>query len=85
MERAASAEVKFWVNGKEAATGTARSTVPAGFTVTETLDVGIDLNSHVAEDYFDKVPFKFEGTPETAPSQKTLTRNPLRMRLPDDD
>jgi arylsulfatase len=59
--RGVPAELKFWINGKEAATGTVRSTVPAGFTVTETFDVGMDLNSPVANDYYDKVPFKFEG------------------------
>jgi arylsulfatase len=36
--------------------------VPAGFTVTETFDVGMDLNSPVANDYFDKAPFKFKGS-----------------------
>jgi arylsulfatase len=55
------AELKFWINGKEAATGKVRSTVPAGFTVTETFDVGMDLNSPVANDYYDKAPFRFEG------------------------
>jgi arylsulfatase len=60
--RGVPAKLKFWINGKEAATGTVRSTVPAGFTVTETFDVGMDLNSPVADAYFDKVPFAFEGT-----------------------
>jgi arylsulfatase len=60
--RGVPAELRFWINGKEAATGTVRSTVPAGFTVTETFDVGMDLNSPVADAYFDKVPFEFEGT-----------------------
>jgi arylsulfatase len=59
--RGVPADLKFWINGKEAATGTVRSTVPAGFTVTETFDVGMDLGSPVANDYYDKVPFKFEG------------------------
>ena len=36
--------------------------MPAGFTVTETFDVGMDLNSPVADAYYDKAPFKFEGT-----------------------
>lgn len=60
-ERAAAAVLKFWINGKEAATGTVRRTVPAVFTASETFDVGMDLNSPVADDYFDKAPFKFEG------------------------
>ena len=61
-ERAAPADVKFWINGKEAATGKVRRTVPAVFTASETFDVGLDTSSPVADDYFDKAPFKFEGT-----------------------
>jgi arylsulfatase len=60
-ERAAPAEVKFWINGKEAATGTVQRTIPGGFTGSETFDVGTDLLSPVADAYFDKAPFKFEG------------------------
>jgi hypothetical protein len=62
MERAAPAELKFWINGKEAATGTVQRTVPATFTASETFDVGMDTCSPVADDYFDKAPFKFEGS-----------------------
>lgn len=61
-EAAASAEVKFWINGKQAATGTVQRTVPAAFTASETFDVGMDTSSPVANDYFDKAPLKFEGT-----------------------
>jgi len=61
-ERAAPADVAFWINGKEAATGKVRRTVPAVFTASETFDVGLDTSSPVANDYFDKAPFKFEGT-----------------------
>ncbi len=61
-EAAAPAQVKFWINGKEAATGTVRRTIPAVFTASETFDVGMDTNSPVADDYFDQVPFAFEGT-----------------------
>ena len=57
MERAAPAKLKFWINGEEAATGTVQRTVPATFTASETFDVGMDLNSPVANDYYDKVPF----------------------------
>jgi len=56
------AEVKFWINGKEAATGTIERTVPSGFTSSDGFDVGMDTLSPVADDYFDKAPFKFEGT-----------------------
>jgi arylsulfatase len=62
MQRAAAAEVKFWINGKEAAKGTVQRTIPAFFTASETFDVGMDLSSPVANDYFDKAPFVFEGT-----------------------
>jgi arylsulfatase len=55
------AELTFWINGKEATKGTVQRTVPLIFTPSETLDVGMDLNSPVADAYFDKAPFKFEG------------------------
>ena len=61
LERAAPAEVKFWINGKEAATGTVQRTIPGTFTASETFDVGLDTNSPVADDYFEKAPFQFEG------------------------
>jgi hypothetical protein len=62
MERAAPAELKFWINGEEAATGTVERTIPAVFTASETFDVGMDTSSPVADDYFDQAPFAFEGT-----------------------
>ena len=61
MGRGVPAELIFWINGKEAAKGTVQRTV-AGFTASETFDVGMDLNSPVADAYFDKAPFKFEGS-----------------------
>ena len=57
LERAAPAEVTFWINGEEAASGQVRLTVPGTFTASETFDVGCDTNSPVANDYFDKAPF----------------------------
>jgi len=62
MERAAPADLKFWINGEEAATAKLQRTVPGGFTASETFDVGMDIGSPVADDYFDKAPFEFEGT-----------------------
>ncbi|MCB1069846.1 MAG: arylsulfatase, partial [Kiritimatiellae bacterium] len=62
MQRAAPAELTFWINGEEAAQGTVQRTIPAFFTASETFDVGMDIGSPVADDYFDKAPFKFEGT-----------------------
>jgi len=61
MERAAPAELKFWINGEPASGGTVRRTVPATFTASETFDVGMDTSSPVANAYFDKAPFEFEG------------------------
>ena len=60
-ERAAPAELTFWINGNEVARGTVERTIPAGFTASETFDVGMDLNSPVADDYFDRAPFAFNG------------------------
>jgi arylsulfatase len=34
----------------------------SGFTASETFDVGMDLNSPVADAYFDKGSFPFEGS-----------------------
>ena len=59
--RGVRAELKFWINGKEAATGKVQRTIPMVFTASETFDVGMDTSSPVANDYFDKAPFKFEG------------------------
>jgi arylsulfatase len=64
FERAAPAEVTFWINGKQAATGTVKRTIPAGFTASETFDVGMDTSSPVADDYFEQAPFAFNGTIE---------------------
>jgi hypothetical protein len=62
LERAAPAELTFWINGEQAATGTVQRTVPAVFTASETFDVGMDTSSPVANDYFDRAPFEFQGT-----------------------
>jgi arylsulfatase len=61
MQPAASAELTFWINGEEAMRGTVQRTVPLIFTASETFDVGMDTLSPVADAYFDKAPFKFEG------------------------
>jgi hypothetical protein len=36
--------------------------LPAAFTASETFDVGVDLGSPVSIDYFDRRPFRFNGT-----------------------
>jgi len=58
----APANIAFWINGEEAASVTIPLTVPSAFTAAETFDVGSDTCSPVANDYFEKAPFPFEGT-----------------------
>jgi arylsulfatase len=58
---AAPADVVLLVDGKEVARTTVKRTVPAAFTASETLDVGVDLGSPVSLAYFDRRPFAFEG------------------------
>jgi len=60
-QRAAPAELTFWINGSEVARGTVERTIPAAFTASEGFDVGMDTNSPVADAYFDRAPFAFTG------------------------
>ncbi|MBN3521065.1 arylsulfatase [Algoriphagus lutimaris] len=55
-------EVSIYVDGKEVAKGIVPVSAPLGFTANDCLDVGIDLGSPVSIDYYDKAPFKFNGT-----------------------
>ncbi len=55
------ADVVLSVDGQEAARVTVRRTVPAAFTASECLNVGVDLGSPVSPHYFDRRPFKFNG------------------------
>ena len=57
----APADIVLSVDGKEVARTTAKMTVPAAFTASETFDVGTDLGSPVSRDYFERRPFKFVG------------------------
>jgi hypothetical protein len=57
----AAADVLLTVDGKEVAGTTVTRTVPGAFTASETFDVGADLGSPVALDYYDRAPFRFEG------------------------
>ena len=57
----APADIVLSVDGKEVARTTAKMTVPAAFTASESFDVGIDLGSTVSRDYFERRPFKFDG------------------------
>ncbi len=58
----APAEVILSVDGAEVARTTVERTVPAAFTASETFDVGVDLGSPVSRDYFDRRPFRFDGS-----------------------
>ncbi len=60
-ERMAPATITLKVNGKEVGQGRIERSVPAIFTASESFDVGVDLASPVALDYFDRAPFKFNG------------------------
>lgn len=55
------ATVTFRVNGKQVGQGRILRSVPGGFTASETFDIGVDLGSPVALDYYDRAPFKFNG------------------------
>jgi hypothetical protein len=57
----AAAAVVLKVDGEDVATLDVKRTVPAAFTASETLDVGVDLGSPVSLDYFDRGPFTFNG------------------------
>jgi arylsulfatase A-like enzyme len=52
------------VNGEVIVTGQVPISAPLLFTANDCLDIGIALGSPVSLDYYDKVPFKFNGTIE---------------------
>ena len=60
-ERLGPATLTLKVNGKEVAQGRIERSVPGTHTVSETFDIGADLNSPVSLDYYDRAPFKFNG------------------------
>jgi hypothetical protein len=64
MERMAPATLTLTVNGEQVAQGRIERSVPAGHTASETFDVGKDLGSPVALDYYDRAPFEFNGSIE---------------------
>ena len=57
----APADIVLSVDGKEVARTTAKMTVPAAFTASESFDVGTDLGSTVSRDYYERRPFNFTG------------------------
>jgi arylsulfatase len=57
----APATVTLTVNGKQVGQGRIERSVPSIHTASETFDVGADLGSPVALDYYDRAPFRFNG------------------------
>ncbi len=57
----APADIVLSVDGKEVARTSTKMTVPAVFTASESLDIGVDLGSLVSRDYAERRPFKFDG------------------------
>ena len=57
-------KVTMKAGGKVVAEGTVPISAPLLFTANDCLDIGIALGSPVSLDYYDKVPFKFNGTIE---------------------
>ncbi|MGO4395750.1 hypothetical protein AB4Z46_30775, partial [Variovorax sp. M-6] len=55
------AQIVLRVDGAEVGRTNVPYTLPLAFTATETFDVGVDLGSPVALDYFDRAPFRFNG------------------------
>ena len=68
----------------QAAEGKVQRTVPAGFTGSETFDVGMDTCSAVADAYFDKAPFEFEGKLKRLYFKNLSVEQPAFVGLPDD-
>ncbi len=60
-ERMAPATVTLKVDGKQVGQGRIERSVPAAHTASETFDIGVDLGSPVALDYYDRAPFRFNG------------------------
>lgn len=55
-------DITLKVNGQEVAKGNVPVSAPLLFTANDCLDIGIALGSPVSPDYFDRAPFKFNGT-----------------------
>jgi arylsulfatase len=55
------ADIVLSIDGNEVARTSTRMTVPGLFNASESFDVGIDLGSPVARDYFERAPFPFTG------------------------
>jgi arylsulfatase len=62
------------VNGEVVATGQVPISAALLFTANDCLDIGIALGSPVSLDYYDKVPFKFNGTIEQVHVQYVMAK-----------
>ena len=62
FKRTGPAEAILRIDGQEAGRAEIPHTAVLAFNATETFDVGQDLGSPVSQAYFDRAPFKFNGT-----------------------
>ena len=53
--------VRLFINGQPAGEGSIDNVAPTRFSATETLDIGMDLGSAVADTYADSLPFAYTG------------------------
>lgn len=65
LKRGAPMDVVLKVNGNSVASGQVPITAALAFTANDCLDIGSDLGSPVALDYYDKAPFEFNGSVES--------------------
>ena len=65
--------------------GTVQRTIPLTFTAAETFDVGCDTCSPVADAYFDKAPFAFEGALKQLHFKNLQDERPAFKKSQDDD
>jgi arylsulfatase len=84
-ERLAPATVTLKVNGKQVDQGRIERSVPGAHSSSDTFDVGMDLGSPVALDYFDRAPFRFNGKIEKINIRYTDEKEPVFPRSADDD
>jgi arylsulfatase len=82
-------DVTLKVNGVEVAKGNVPVSAPLLFTANDCLDIGIDLGSPVALEYYEKAPFEFNGkiaqvlvkylnTLAQAQEEKQQTKHPMK-------
>ncbi len=70
------------VNGLVVATGQVPISAPLLFTAKDCLDIGIAHGSPVSLDYYDQMPFKFNGTIEQVHVEYVTARKELAVEAP---